>query len=194
MTLEELLKAQGLTDEQITAILAAMKENKIFTSSEENMDTRYTKLKGEHDTLTTQYGEATKLIEDLKKSNKGNEDLQGKVSAYEIQVADLQKELEKTKVESAIQVALLGAKALDVPYMTFKLKEKGEVTLDENGKIKGIDDMIAGLKTQFPTQFETKQHTKIEQIKLPTDLNHEHDNEPDTLAGALKAAYAEKNE
>ena len=37
--------------------------------------------------------------------------------------------------------------------MTFKIKEKGEVKLDENGKIKGFDDTIAALKTQFPNQF-----------------------------------------
>ena len=44
MTLEELLKAQGLSDEQIKAITASMKENKIYTASEENLDIRYGKL------------------------------------------------------------------------------------------------------------------------------------------------------
>lgn len=43
MTLEELLKAQGLSDEQIKAITASMKENKIYTASEENLDIRYRK-------------------------------------------------------------------------------------------------------------------------------------------------------
>ena len=32
MTLEELLKEQGLSDEQISAVSAGMKENKIYTS------------------------------------------------------------------------------------------------------------------------------------------------------------------
>ena len=40
MTLEELLKGQNLTDEQVTAIIDGMKENKIFTASEENLDIR----------------------------------------------------------------------------------------------------------------------------------------------------------
>nr|DAH04299.1 MAG TPA: minor structural protein [Caudoviricetes sp.] len=167
MTLQEILKSQGLSDEQIEKVTGEMKQNKIFLADEENLGIRYKKLKDDHDALTKQHGEATTLIEELKKGNKGNEQLQSKITAYETQVADLQAELEKTKVESAIKVALLSAKALDVDYLTFKLKEKGEMKLDDQGNIKGIDDMIAGLKTQFPTQFETASQKKIEEHKLP---------------------------
>ena len=167
MTLQEILKSQGLSDEQIEKVTGEMKQNKIFLADEENLGIRYKKLQDDHDALTKQHGEATTLIEELKKGNKGNEQLQSKITAYETQVADLQAELEKTKVESAIKVALLSAKALDVDYLTFKLKEKGEMKLDDQGNIKGIDDMIAGLKTQFPTQFETASQKKIEEHKLP---------------------------
>ena len=167
MTLKEILKSQGLTDEQIETVLGEMKQNKIFTAGEENLDIRYSKLKTDHDTLTTQHSEATKLIEELKKGSKGNEELQTKVKDYEAKVAGLQSELEQTKLESAIKVALLSAKAKDVDYLTFKLKEKGELKLDEQGNIKGIDDMLAGLKTQFPTQFESESQKKIDENKLP---------------------------
>ena len=129
MTLQELLKAQGLSDEQITAITGAMKENKIFTASEENLDIRYNKLKEDHTGLTNQHGEATKLIEEMKKSSKGNEELQGKITTYESQLGQLQSELQQTKLESAIKVALLSEKAVDVDYLTFKLKEKGELAM-----------------------------------------------------------------
>lgn len=167
MTLQEILKSQGLTEEQIQKVLGEMKQNKIFTAGEENLDIRYSKLKTDHDTLTTQHSEATKLIEELKKGSKGNEELQTKVKDYETKVATLQAELEQTKIESAVKVALLSAKAKDVDYLTFKLKEKGELKLDDNGNIKGIDDMLAGLKTQFPTQFETDTQKKIDENKLP---------------------------
>ncbi len=191
MTLQELLKAQGLTEEQVTAILSAMKESKIYTASEENLDTRYAKLKEEHETLTTQHGEATALIENLKKSNKGNEDLQAQVTEYETEISDLQSQLQQTRLESAIKLALLDAKATDVDYMTFKLKEKGDIALDDDGKIKGIEDKIAGLKTQFPSQFETASGTKVDPIKLPDESPHE-SNEPVTLAGALRESYEGK--
>lgn len=153
MTLQEVLKAQGLTDEQVTAVLAAMKENKIYTASEENLDIRYTKLKGEHDTLSNQYGEATKLIETLKSSNKGNETLQAKITEYEGQIEKLQAENTALKTDNALKFALKDAGAVDVDYLVFKAKEKGEIKLDDDGKIKGIDDLITGLKTQIPNMF-----------------------------------------
>ena len=167
MTIQEILKAQNLTETQIEAITAAMKENKIFTASEENLDIRYGKLKTDYEGLTKQHGEAQALIETLKKSSKGNEDLQGKITNYEAEVENLQKELKETKTNAAVKVALLEAKALDIDYMTFKLKEKGEIELDENDKIKGWDDKIAGLKTQFPGQFESSSKKIIDENKLP---------------------------
>lgn len=173
MNLQELFKSQGLKDEQITAIVAAMKENKIFTASEENLDIRYGKLKTDYDSLTNQHTEANKLIEEMKKANKGNEELQGKITNYETQVAQLQEQLEQTKKDAAVKVALLEAKALDIDYMTFKLKEKGGIELDENGKIKGWDDKIAGLKTQFPNQFENGKKT-YEPNTLPGSGNEGH--------------------
>ena len=68
MTIQEILKGNGLTDDQIKVITEQMKENKVFTSSEENLDIRYGKLKTDHENMTKQYGEAQTLIEELKKS------------------------------------------------------------------------------------------------------------------------------
>ena len=167
MTIAEILKAKGLDDKIITEIQEEMKSNKIFTASEENLDIRYGKLKTDHDGKLAELTEAQNLIAELKKSNKGNEGLQQRITDYEGQVAQLQAELEQTKLDSAIKVELLAAKALDVDYLTFKLKEKGELALDENGKIKGWDDKLAALKTQFATQFETVGAKKIEENKLP---------------------------
>lgn len=167
MTLQELLKSQGLSEEQINGIVGAMKENKIFTASEENLDTRYGKLKTDHDSLTSQYGEATKLIDELKKSNTGNEDLQNKVSTYETQITALKQENEELKIESSLRFALKDAGAVDVDYLVFKAKEKGEIKLDDDGKVKGIDSIVDGLKTQIPGQFEAKKQNKVEERRLP---------------------------
>jgi hypothetical protein len=43
--------------------------------------------------------------------------------------------------------------------------------LDDNGNVKGIDDKIKGMKTQFPSQFEAGSQKKIEEHKLPDDHN-----------------------
>ena len=175
MTLEEILKSQGLSDEQIQTITGEMKQNKIFTSTEENLDIRYNKLKGDFDNLTAQHGESTKLIEQLKAGTKDSEKLQGQITSYEAEVASLQEQLKQAQLESEIKIALLAAKVSDVDYMTFKLKEKGELELGDDGHIKGIDDKIAGLKTQFPTQFETAQNggLKVDAKPLPAQQSAE---------------------
>lgn len=130
-------------------------------------------LTGKQSELDTANG----LIEDLKKATKGNEDLQGKITTYEGQVADLQAQLAETKLKSAIKVALLSENAVDVDYLTFKLneklKEKGEtLELDENDNIKGWDSQLEGLKTQFPTMFESSTKKIIEKNTLPNNQNN----------------------
>ena len=190
MTLQEILKAKGMSDADIESTLGEMKQNKIFTASEENLDIRYGKLKTDHDNLTAQHAESTKLIEQFKSGAKDNEALQGKITSYEAQISALQKQLKDTQTESAIKLALLGAKAVDVDYLTFKLKEKGEIELDEHGNIKGIDDKLAGLKTQFPTQFESASTQKqIELQKLPEIKD---DKGAMTKAEFLRKPYAER--
>lgn len=193
MTLEEILKGQGLSDDQIKAVMTSMKENKLFMSTEENIDLRYSKLKTEHDALTSQHEQSVKLIDQLKAGTKDSETLQKKITSYEAQIQQMHVELEKTKLESAIKVALLDAKVKDVDYMTFKLKEKGELKLDEYGKVKGIDDMLAGLKVQFPTQFESAEDRKeIKEHELP-----DHDeNKAKTMTRAefLRKPYRERAE
>jgi hypothetical protein len=171
MTINEILKAAGVNDDTIQKVLDDMKVNKIFTASEENLDIRYGKLKTQHEGTEKQLNEANALIETLKKSTKGQEDAQQKITAYEQQVTQLQQELEKTKIQAEAKVELLSAGALDIDYLMFKLAEKGELALDENGKIKDWDDKLAGLKTQLPTQFKTDSKKQIIENKLPEEGN-----------------------
>lgn len=190
MTLEEILKAKGLNDEQVTEIIGEMKNNKIFTASEENLDVRYGKLKTDHEGKIAELEKANGLISELQKTNKGNEELQGKITDYEGQVKQLQDELVKTKIEAAIKVGLLAEHADDVDYLTFKLREQGDLELDDNGDIKGWADKVSSLKTQFPKQFETSGGAKkIDENKLPEPSNDNREKEPKDLAEALKMEY-----
>lgn len=172
MTINEILKARGLDDTAINDVLNDLKANKLYFASEENMDVRYGKLKTQHDGLNQQLTEANTLIETLKKSTKGQEEAQNKIAAYEQQVQQLQTELEKTKILAEAKFALKDAGAVDVDYLLFKLREKGELALTEDGKIRDWEDKLAGLKTQMPTQFEAKGKTKnIIENKLPEEGN-----------------------
>jgi len=194
MTLQELLKKYGLEDEnKITELLEEMKTNKIFTASEENLDTRYSKLKGDFDAKTKEHDEATKLIEELKKSSAGNEENLNKIKTYEGQVAQLQKELEQTKIDSALKVALANAKVTDVDYVAFKVKEKGELKLDDKGNLKGIDETLKDIKTAYPNFFETEKKKEIDVKELGKGDVKEP--EPANLVEALNQRYAtSKNE
>lgn len=155
---------------------------------------KYDALQALFDGKTGELETANGLIAELKKGTKGNEELQGKITTYEGQVEQLQKQLQEIKVKSAIKIALLSEKALDVDYLTFKLNEKlnekGEtLELDENDNIKGWNDLLSGLKTQFPRQFETSTSKKFEEHKL-----EEHDDSSTRLTKSeiLKKPYEER--
>ena len=153
-------------------------------------------LKAQISGKDTELQTANELIAELKKGTKGNEELQGKITGYESQVAQLQAQLQETKINAALKVALLSEKAIDVPYMTFKIMEKlkGEdkaLELDENENIKGWDDLLSGLKTQFPAQFE-KAGNGIQVEANPLQTGEGNKAEPTSLAEALQMQYENK--
>lgn len=191
MTLQEILKAQGVSDDQIAKIEASMKENKVYTTIHENMDVRYPKLKTEHESLTKQHGEATTLIEQMKKEAGSSAGLKDKISGYESTIAQLQADLSAAKLESAVKLALIGANAQDVDYMAFHLQKEGKLELDESGNIKGIDDKLTTLKTKFPTMFATEGKKAIQVQKLPGNAATE-PAAPKSLAEALQQRYEEQ--
>ena len=156
---------------------------------------KYDALQAQLDGKDTELTTANNLIAELKKGTKDNGGLQGKITEYESQVATLQAELAKTRLDNAIQLALRDAKAVDPDYLAYKLREKykpEELTLDENGKVKGMDEKLSGLKTQFPNQFETPGTKKIIENKL--EDGEQGEAEPQNLEDALKLAYGPKND
>lgn len=174
MTLQELLKSiEGLTEQQVNAILEGMKKNKIFTASEENLDVRYGKLKTEHENLVAQHKESTGLIEQLQKASKDNEGIQTQIAEYQTKVKELEDNLAEQKKESALKIALLGAgaKSADLDYLLFRVSNSSDwkIELDADGNVKGLDDKIKAMKTQYPAQFEGKDG-KDEKIIDPNKL------------------------
>lgn len=172
--------------------------------SKEKYDSELEKLNGLITGKDTEIGNATKLIEELKKASKGDEGMQQKISTYETENARLQRELEETKVNAAIKVALLEAHAVDTDYMTYKiktgLKEKNEeLKLDDDGNIKDWDNMLTSLKTQFPTQFAASSGSDdgqkhIIENRLPGGNPGNSNAEPKNLAEALKQKYDGNNQ
>ena len=208
---EELYKqVQAKIDEKNSAEADKLKHVRYADLSEgkyvskEKYDSELEKLNGLITGKDTEIGNATKLIEELKKASKGDEGMQQKISTYETENARLQKELEETKVNSAIKVALLEAHAVDTDYMTYKikngLKEKNEeLKLDDDGNIKDWDNMLTSLKTQFPTQFAASSGSDdgqkhIIENRLPGGNPGNSNAEPKNLAEALKQKYDGNNQ
>lgn len=194
MKLEEILKAKGIEKETVQSILSEMKQNKIFLTNEENMDTLHKDLKLKYENKDKEHQSATSLIEELKKGNVESESLQSKIAEYETKVNDLQSQNQQLKIDSELKIALLNAKVEDIDYLTFKIREKGEIQLSEEGKIKNIDDTITLLKTQYPNQFLQETQKKIQENKLQLGDLSGSENAPNTLAEALSAVYQSKAE
>lgn len=126
--------------------------------------------KGKFEAQSKEYNEAKKLIEQLKGENANNEGLQSKIQAYEQQIAQLKAEAEQAKLESAVKVKLLEAKAkpTDIDYLMFKMQQNNEkLQFDDQGNVKGIDDIVSGLKTSYASNFEAQETKKVSVNTLP---------------------------
>lgn len=154
MTLEQILKAQGYTDEQIAAIIGAMKENKIYTTNEENIDIRYEKLKTERDDLKGKLGTADKTIGDLKAANKDNETLQATIKTHESTIATMKTEydtkIRDMSVQSAIKSKLTDTKYPELLETKF---DKSKITVAEDGTVLGIDEQLTSIKETYKDLF-----------------------------------------
>ena len=194
MTLAEILAAQNLTEEQINAITAAMKENKIYTSAEENIDIRYNKLKEEKQAQDNEFQKAQELIKQLQDSAKGNEEIQNKIKEYEAQIEQLQADAAKAKLDYAIKTSLLerNVNPDSIDYLLFKINQDNkELKLDENDKLQGID--FDELKTKYVSHFKAEDSNASKRLD-PNSLPQggEPNNEPKSLADALKQKYSKE--
>lgn len=153
---------------------------------------QFDSVTAENQTNAQKLTEANALIEQLKKSAKGDEVLQTKISEYQTKVAELETELAKAKINAAVKVGLMSANAVDVDYLTYKLGEKGEkLELDEQGNIKGWNDKISALKTQFPTMFSGAASGSFDGYR-PIEKGTNPDTQALTRADILKKPYSER--
>lgn len=192
MQFNEILAAQNLTEEQINAITAAMKENKIYLADEENLSIRYNKLKEDKQAQDNEFQKAQELIKQLQDSAKGNEEIQNKIKEYEAQIEQLQADAAKAKLDYAIKTGLLerNINPDSMDFLLFKINQDNkELKLDENDKLQGID--FDELKTKYASHFKAEDSNvgkRLDPNSLPQ--GGEPNNEPKSLADALKQKYS----
>ena len=153
MEFKELLKSQNLTDEQINNITAKMKEEKIYTTSLENADERYTKLKGQKADLDEQIKTANATIEDLKKNNKDNEALQKTIQDHETTIENLKKESAQKDFNYALDSALKDNKCKNAKALK-ALLDLDNIKFNE-GKLEGLEGQLNALKESDGYLFDT---------------------------------------
>lgn len=157
--MEEMLKKIGLEEDVIKNILKGMKDNKIYTTKEENIEERYSKVKAQKEDLETKLKEANTTLTDLKKNNADNETLQTKVKEYEGKIKTLQAESEaKIKnltLDNAINNLLTQNKAKHSDLLSSKF-DREKLAVNEDGTITGLDEQFKGIKESYKDLFEEK--------------------------------------
>ncbi|KMT21586.1 phage scaffolding protein [Clostridium cylindrosporum] len=157
MKFEELLKAQGLSDEQITGVLRDMKYNKIYTTSLENADERYQKLKGQKEDIQGQLDTANSTIKELKKNNADNEALQKTIKDHEATIETLKKDSEakirNITLDSAINNLLLKNNAKHSDLLLGKF-DRDKLVIKEDGSIEGLEEQFKGMKETYKDLFQ----------------------------------------
>lgn len=156
--LKQLLKAQGLTDEQITAIVGGVEANYKGWVPEHRFKEVNEAKKTAEDTLK----DRDKQLEELKKSA-------GETPALKEQIEKLQTEnkaakekyeadAKELKLSTAVKLALSG-KVHD-PDIVAGLLDKNKIELDDAGAVKGgLDDQIKALQTSKAFLFVDKKST-----------------------------------
>ena len=154
--LQEILKNNGLNDDQITNILNSMKEAKVYTTKHENIDERYNKLKTQKTELETQIKERDTQLADLSKSNKDNEGLLNQIKdlqALNKQTAtDYENKINQMQFDYALEGALNNAKSKNNKALK-ALLDMNSIKYQE-GKFDGLQEQIETLQKDASYLFD----------------------------------------
>lgn len=146
----EFLKGLGLDDEAIEKVMA--EHGKDVTAAKQQMSD----VEAERDGLKAQLTQRDADIEDLKKNSGTSEELKQQINDLQQKNKDLestyQSKLAETKKNSAIELALAGAKAKN-PKAVKALLDGDKLELTDEG-IKGLDEQLQALQESDAYLFE----------------------------------------
>ncbi|MEG1536987.1 MAG: phage scaffolding protein [Eubacterium sp.] len=149
MILKDVLKKQGLTEEQIVAILKAC-------DAGDNPEVVTAEVKQKVQNLEEELKTATTTIAELKKSNGDNEALQEKVIEYEDQIktqkAENETKFKNLAIDGAIEIFLKENKAKYPDLLAGKF-DREKVKIDEKGKVTNIGELGKGIMESYKEMF-----------------------------------------
>ena len=139
----EELKKLNLTDEQIDKVMS------LHGADVESTKSKIDELNKTNESLQSQIAERDKDLKTLKKQAGDNEELTNQFkelqSKYKQDTENLTKELQQTKLNSAVDSALSKAKVRNSKAAK-ALLNMGEVKLNDKGEVEGLDDQINSLQ------------------------------------------------
>lgn len=103
---------------------------------------------------------ANETIENLKKENGDNVELQKRITEHEQTIETLKQEAENTRKTYALKEQLTGAGVLDPDYIIYKQGGVEKFTFDDSGKPVGIDDILKPMREAENTAHLFRQDVK----------------------------------
>ncbi|MEB3365051.1 phage scaffolding protein [Lactobacillus sp. R2/2] len=147
---DKLLKI-GLSNEQMEKIIALHGADieELKAKSDELINSKTEELKKANESLQSQIAERDKDLKTLKKQAGDNEELTNQFkelqSKYKQDTDNLTKELQQTKLNSAVDSALGKAKVRNAKAAK-ALINMDEVKLNDKGEVEGLDEQISSLQ------------------------------------------------
>lgn len=158
---------------------------------------KYDSLQTDLNNTKTSLSTAQTTIEDLKKTNGDNADLQQKIANYETEKANLEKKhketTEKLIKESAIKDALYNEKAKH-PELLLSKFDLSKILLDEKGEkvVSGIEDQMKANKETYKDLFGEVEQTKTPYHYTPQGGNPNPSSGATDFVGIIKENQARK--
>ena len=139
----EELKKLNLTDEQIDKVMS------LHGADVESMKSKSEELNKTNESLQSQIAERDKDLKTLKKQAGDNEELTNQFkelqSKYKQDTENLSKELQQTKLNSAVDNALSKAKVRNSKAAK-ALLNLDDVKFNDKGELEGLEDQISSLQ------------------------------------------------
>lgn len=144
--LKEILEKAVITDGKLDVEAAVKAINAEFP--------KHAVPKQDYNDKVKELSTASETIEDLKKNNADNAELQQKVKDYEAETARLKTEADNTRKEYALKDKLKEAGVTDADYIIYKQGGLDKFTFDKDGKVIGLDDVLKPMRESSPHLFK----------------------------------------
>lgn len=162
------LKELGLSDEQIQSVMDL--NGKDINKTKENLAS----LTTENESLKNQISDRDKDLKKFKSQVKDSEDLEKQITnwqaKYKKDTADLNAKLGQVKLNSAIDQSLSKSNARNIKAVK-SLLNMDDVSIDDDGNLKGLDDQIKAIQKSDPYLFNEgeEQHYNPTNGKPPAE-------------------------